>query len=67
VPSSPRTSRTSCVWTRSTRAAARQQILVSTKTFPQDRSFIGAVVDALGRLLVVPGGIGPDRVVFLSR
>jgi hypothetical protein len=42
-------------------------ILVSTETFRQDRSFPGAVVDALGGLLSDPAGIGPDRVVFLRR
>ncbi|HSV66593.1 MAG TPA: DUF5615 family PIN-like protein [Mycobacteriales bacterium] len=42
-------------------------ILVSTKTFPQDRSFTGAIVGALAALLSTPDGIGPDRVVFLPR
>jgi Domain of unknown function (DUF5615) len=42
-------------------------ILVATKTFRQDRSFLGAVVDALGNLLSEAAGIGPDRVVFLRR
>jgi hypothetical protein len=42
-------------------------ILVSTTTFPQDRSFTGAIVDAVGALLSTPDGVGPDRVVFLSR
>jgi hypothetical protein len=52
------------------RAAGRQHaglILVSTKTFPQDRSFTGAVVDAATALLSKPDGIGPDQVVFLRR
>lgn len=42
-------------------------ILISTKTFPQDRSFTGGVVDALAALLTRPDGIGPDRVTFLAR
>jgi uncharacterized protein DUF5615 len=42
-------------------------IMVSTKTFKQDRSFVGAVVDALGTLLATADGIGPDRLVFLRR
>jgi hypothetical protein len=52
------------------KTAGRQHaglILVSTKTFPQDRSLTGAVVDALAALLATPDGIGPDRVVFLRR
>jgi hypothetical protein len=42
-------------------------ILVSTKTFPQDRSFTGAIVDAIAALLSAPAGVGPDQVVFLHR
>jgi uncharacterized protein DUF5615 len=42
-------------------------ILVSTKTFPQDHSFTGAIINALTTLLSAPDGIGPDRVVFLTR
>jgi Domain of unknown function (DUF5615) len=42
-------------------------VLVSTKTFPQNRSLPGAVVDALAALLAWPDGIGPDRVIFLRR
>lgn len=42
-------------------------VLVSTRTFPQDRSLPGAVVDALAQLLKDPTGVGCDRVVFLRR
>ncbi len=52
------------------KASGRQHpglILISTKTFPQDRSWTGAVVDALAALLARPDGIGPDRVAFLAR
>jgi hypothetical protein len=52
------------------KTAGRQHaglILVSTKSFPQDRSFTGAIVDAIAALLAKAGGIGPDRVVFLRR
>lgn len=42
-------------------------ILVSAKTFPQDRSFVGAVVNALDKLLRETGAIGPDRIPFLQR
>ena len=41
-------------------------VLVPTKTCPQDRAFIGALVDALDRLLRTPGVLGDD-VVFLQR
>jgi Domain of unknown function (DUF5615) len=40
-------------------------VLVSTKAFTQDGSFLGAVIESLDRLLADPVGIGPDRVVFL--
>ena len=52
------------------KTAGRQHaglILVSTKTFPQDRSYLGAVIDALAAVLSDPEGIGPDQVVFLRR
>ena len=42
-------------------------ILVSTKTFPQDRSLPGAITDALAALLSTPSAIGPDRTIFLRR
>ena len=42
-------------------------ILISTKTFPQNRSFSVAVDDALAALLARPDGIGADRVIFLAR
>jgi Domain of unknown function (DUF5615) len=42
-------------------------VLVSTKTFPQDRSFIGALVDALAALLARPSSLGKEQVVFLQR
>lgn len=41
-------------------------ILVSTKTFPQDRGFVGAVAGALVALLD-GGQIRPDQIVFLAR
>jgi hypothetical protein len=41
-------------------------VLVSTKTFPQDRSLVGAVVTALDTLLTRSIGLA-DRVVFLDR
>ncbi|HVQ90783.1 MAG TPA: DUF5615 family PIN-like protein [Mycobacteriales bacterium] len=52
------------------KASGRQHaglIFISTKTFSQDRSFTGAVVDALAALLIRPDGVGPDRVAFLAR
>jgi hypothetical protein len=52
------------------KAAGRQHaglILISTKTFPQGRSFTGVIVDALAALLARPDGIGPDRVTSLVR
>ena len=39
-------------------------VLVPTKTFPQNRAFIGALADALDKLLRTPGVLGDD-VVFL--
>ena len=52
------------------KTAGRQHaglILVSTKTFPQDRTLLSALTDALDLLLSTAGGIGPDHVVFLRR
>jgi hypothetical protein len=51
-------------------ASGRQHaglIFISTKTFPQNRSFTGAVVDEVAALLTRPDGVGPARVVFLGR
>ena len=42
-------------------------ILVSAKTFPQDRSFTAAITSALSALLDQPGGIQPGHVLFLTR
>lgn len=42
-------------------------VLVAARTFPQNRTFTGALVDGLARLLKDPDGIGPDRMVFLRR
>jgi hypothetical protein len=41
-------------------------VLVSAKTFPQDRSFIGALVNALAALLARPSSLGKEQVVFLQ-
>jgi len=51
------------------RAANRSHaglILVSTKTFPQNRAFVAAVTSALNVLLASEAGSGGE-VVFLSR
>jgi hypothetical protein len=42
-------------------------ILVSTKTFPQDRGYPGAIASALATLLDQPGQIQPGQVLFLTR
>jgi predicted nuclease of predicted toxin-antitoxin system len=42
-------------------------ILVSTKTFPQDRNFTAAITSALSALLGQPGQIHPGQVLFLPR
>jgi Domain of unknown function (DUF5615) len=42
-------------------------ILVSTKTFPQDRTFTAAVISALSALLDQPSQIQPGQVLFLPR
>jgi hypothetical protein len=39
---------------------------VSAKTFPQDRTFVGAIVGALDKLLR-DDAISADAVVFLRR
>jgi hypothetical protein len=41
-------------------------ILVSTQTFPQNRSYTGAIVTALDKLLTGSADL-TDRVVFLER
>ena len=41
-------------------------VLVSTKTFPQDRSYTGTVVTALDKLLTEAGDL-TDRILFLER
>jgi hypothetical protein len=51
------------------KASGRAQaglVLISAKTFPQDRTFVGAVVAALDKLLDEET-IRPDTVVFLQR
>ncbi len=42
-------------------------ILVSAKTFPQDRTFSAAITNALSALLDRPDPIQPGQVLFLSR
>jgi hypothetical protein len=42
-------------------------ILVSTKTFPQNRGFIGAITSALTALLSGTAKIQPGEVLFLTR
>ena len=42
-------------------------VLVSAKTFPQDRSYPAALTGALSALLDQPGQIQPGHVLFLSR
>jgi hypothetical protein len=42
-------------------------ILVSTKTFPQDRGYIAAITSALMTLIDQPGQIQPGQVPFLPR
>lgn len=42
-------------------------ILISTKTFPQDRSFVRAVISALAALLAREDGLTEGRVLFLAR
>lgn len=52
------------------RAAGRAHaglILVHTKTFPQDRTYITAITKALGALLDQPNSIQGDQVLFLPR
>lgn len=42
-------------------------ILVSTKTFPQNRTYVPAITSALAALLDQPAQIQPGQAVFLSR
>jgi hypothetical protein len=62
------TSRTSCPSTASTarRASSRRADSVSTRTFPQDRSYISAISSALAALLSTDANL-TDQVIFLAR
>lgn len=42
-------------------------ILVSTKTFPQDRTYVAAITTALAAFLDQPAPMQPGQVMFLSR
>ena len=42
-------------------------ILLPAKTFPQDRSYVGAVTGALAAFLNEHGQMQADQVVFLER
>ncbi|HEY2576910.1 MAG TPA: DUF5615 family PIN-like protein [Streptosporangiaceae bacterium] len=42
-------------------------ILISTKTFPQDRAYATAITSALTALLDTPGQVQPGHVLFLTR
>jgi Domain of unknown function (DUF5615) len=42
-------------------------ILISAKTFSQDRSFVAAVISALAALLDRPHPVQPGQVCFLTR
>jgi hypothetical protein len=52
---------------RATSRAHAGLILVSTKTFPQNRGYITAVVSALDALLGTDGALAAGALVFLSR
>ena len=52
------------------RAASRVHaglIMVSSKTFPQNRAYVTAITTALDALLATDGGIQAGAVVFLAR
>jgi Domain of unknown function (DUF5615) len=52
------------------RAASRSHaglVMVSSKTFPQSRTYVVAVATALDALLAADGGIQPGAVIFLTR
>lgn len=42
-------------------------ILVSAKTFPQDRTFTAGITGALSAVLDQPGQVQPGQVIFLTR
>ena len=47
--------------------ATHHLILVSARTFPQDRTFTAAIISALSALLDQPSQIQPGQVLFLPR
>jgi hypothetical protein len=52
------------------RAASQEHaglILISAKTFPQDRTYTAAITSALAILLDQPARLQPMRVIFLPR
>jgi hypothetical protein len=52
------------------RAASQEHaglILISAKTFPQDRTYTAAITSALATLLDQPAQIQPMQVIFLPR
>jgi hypothetical protein len=52
------------------RAASQEHaglILISAKTFPQDRSYTAAITSALAALLDQPAQIQPGQFIFLPR
>ena len=52
------------------RAASRSHaglVMVSSKTFPQNRAYVIAVTSALDALHAADGAIQPGAVVFLAR
>ena len=64
------TSRTSCRSTPATAATSRSHaglVMVSTKTFPQNRAYVAAVTSALDDLLASAADALEGRVVFLQR
>ena len=52
---------------RATGQAHAGLVLVSAKTFPQDRGFTAAIVGALSALLDRPGQTHPGQAQFLAR
>jgi hypothetical protein len=52
---------------RATKRSHAGLIMVSTKTFPQNRTYITAITSALDVLLAADGGIQSGGVVFLTR
>jgi len=56
-----------CTYTSPRAKIHASLIVVSARTFPQDRTFTAAITSALSALLDQPSQIQPGQVLFLLR